>query len=268
VPDAKYDLPLVYLGWGSRRFGENPLTIARRFGYSYSLVVEGSPDFLTDKARVRTSAGSLIISDVDSPNGWRDKPNAHSKVLVWIWRDRPHIDALDPEAQGLLSIKLDPQKLANVDGLHRGCRQELARLDSYSSYALAALQRELDVELLRARVDATSKSAGESRYAVALNWMRHNLNAQHPVAELAVYLNVSESTVQRIIRRRTSESPLAVFQNLKAMEAKRLLQEGRSVKSVAYELGYKHPNDFSRFYTKSFGHAPTGRGRSSRRGSR
>jgi AraC-like DNA-binding protein len=37
---------------------------------------------------------------------------------------------------------------------------------------------------------------------------------------------------------------------------KKRLAEGNPVKKVAYDLGYRHPGDFTRAYTRYFGHAP------------
>ncbi|MCX7886899.1 MAG: helix-turn-helix domain-containing protein [Verrucomicrobiae bacterium] len=38
--------------------------------------------------------------------------------------------------------------------------------------------------------------------------------------------------------------------------ARQLLAEGRLVKEVAFALGYRHANDFSRAYKKFSGHMP------------
>lgn len=257
VSESRQALPLVYLGWGPRRFGENPISIAPTLGYSYSVVLEGSPTLLTDTARLKTEPGTALIIDIDCSIGWTDTPNSHSKVAVWIWRNAPHIEELRPSQNAHLAFKIAPKRLPALERLHKESRKELSRLDTYSPYALAAQQKALDVEILRSRSGFGNKPAGESRYAAALDWMRQNLSAPTPVSELSVYLNVSESTLQRIFRRRNSEGPLTVFQSLKAEKAAQLLRDGHSVKAVAYRLGYRHPNDFTRFYTKHFGHAPS-----------
>lgn len=254
-------LPLIYLGWGARRFDKNPIAVARNFGYVYILVLNGTPQIMTDKAQFNVSAGNMILFDIDCPMGWADQAQAQSKILVWIWRDPPTIEHLRADVQNFSRWKLDAQKLSIFEKIHNESRQELSRLDDYSPYALSNLQAKLDVELLRANSNSVTKSVEHTRYAAALDWMRHNLTAQHPVVELSIYLGVSESTLQRIFKRNTKQGPLAVFQSLKAERAAQLVSEGLPIKMIAYQLGYRHPSDFTRFYTKTFGQSPSGRSR-------
>lgn len=190
---------------------------------------------------------------------WDGKTKATTSPKSWCGYGAipPTHDSLKPKPGGYQQFKLDRAKLGAIDRLQKENRQELAQLDDYSAQALSSQQAALDVAILRAQIKLSNKDQGESRYAAALNWMQHNLTAQHPINELSVYLNVSESTLQRIFKRRANESPLSVFQRFKAEEAKRLLNDGLAVKSVAYQLGYKHPNDFTRFYKKYYGASPT-----------
>ena len=257
VSDSSSSLPLVYIGWGLRRFGKNPIPLGRNFGYVYALILEGSPNIVTDKAKFRMPAGSLAIFDYDCPMGWQDTTEKISKVLVWIWRDAPTVLSLKAEKDSYKLLKLDRSKLHEIEAMQRANRKELARLDEFSAHALKSQHAALDIALLRAYTKQTNKAKVESRYTMALNWMRHNLTAQHPITELSVYLDVSESTLQRIFKRHINENPLTIFQQLKAEEAQRLLATGLSVKAVAYQLGYQHPNDFTRFYTKTFGETPS-----------
>lgn len=256
IPEKGSSLPLIYMGWGLRRFGKNPIPLGRNFGYVYALVLEGSPTILTDTAKIRTKKGTITLFDYDCAMGWEDKGENTSKILVWIWRDPPTIDALRAEKNSYKQFKLNAQKLSNIEAIQRENRKELSLLDNFSSHALSSQQAALDIAISRAHIQQANKAQAESRYAVALNWMQRNLTAQHPITELSVYLDVSESTLQRIFRRHTSNSPLTVFQSLKAQEAKRLLNAGHSVKYVGYQLGYKHPNDFTRFFAKEFGSPP------------
>lgn len=245
------------MGWGLRRFGRNPIPVALNFGFVYILVLEGAPTILTDKAEFPTSAGTMVIFDRDCPMGWKDKETAASKVFVWIWRNRPTIELLRAQSGHFKRFELNPGRLSMIERIQRENRRELARLDEYSIHSLAAQQNALDVEILRAHENPQNKSNVESRYTMALNWMQHNLTAKHPITELSVYLGVSESTLQRIFKHHTSRSPQTVFQTLKAEKALRLLENGDTVKSVAYQLGYQHPNDFTRFYSKFYKIPPT-----------
>ncbi|WOO41150.1 helix-turn-helix domain-containing protein [Rubellicoccus peritrichatus] len=259
VPTSKQTLPLEYLGWGLRRFGEEPVPLSLNFGWVYAVVLEGKPTLLVKDERVACNPGTAATIGLECPIGWEDIEGAQSKILVWIWDKPPTIERLRPALNGWQRWNLVEQKLDSLDRIHRECRQELAASDDYTADALEGCQRRLDVAWLRSGVGTATTQQFETRYESGLNWMRHNLKSRHPVAELSVYLGVSEATLQRIFKRHTGEGPLVAFQSLKAQEAERLLAEGHSVKSVAWHLGYQHPNDFTRFYKKTFNRAPSGR---------
>lgn len=250
-------MPLVYLGWGARRFGDEPNVLSLNFGWVYALVLEGNPTLLVADQRVVCKPGDAVLVGEDCPMGWEDLPRAQSQILLWIWESPPSMEALRPARGGWLRWSLNVARIESLEQNHRECRRELAEADDFTANALQALQQQLDVGWLRSRADSSLTQQRIARYATGLNWMRHNLNASHPISELAIYLGVSEATLQRIFKRNCGQSPLVVFQALKAEEAQRLLGEGHSVKSVGLQLGYKHPNDFTRFYAKAFGHPPS-----------
>jgi len=257
IPDYRATLPLTYLGWGSRRFGEDPIPLSMNFGWVYGLVLEGRPILLVQDTRIKTAPGSAFVFGSDCAMGWEDTRKAHSQILIWIWESPPSIPSIQPNNSTWLQWNASKEKLDNLERNHRDCRRELAQPDKYTSEALNGLQQQLDVEWARNLVETSANQEPLSRYATGLNWMRYNLNASHPVGELAIYLEVSEATLQRIFKRHTGHGPLAVFQELKLKTAERLLKERTPVKAIAFQLGYKHPNDFTRFFTKATGHPPS-----------
>ncbi|MEO0795275.1 MAG: helix-turn-helix domain-containing protein [Verrucomicrobiota bacterium] len=257
IPETKVSIPLVYLGWGARRFGDCPLSAQDNFGFVYAAVLEGCPKVVTEASEVEIPEGSIAIFDELCPMGWSDAPKVQCKILVWIWNEAPTIAELKPEQRGHKVWKLDQRQLPVLEKLHRDCRHEIGVLDDYTASALTGLRHSLDVFIVRSRVGSSSKADRKNRYEIGLHWMHQNLHAVQPVSELAVYLGVSESTLQRIFLKHGGQRPLTVFQSLKADTARRLLEEGDPVKAVAFKLGYKHANDFTRFYTKTFGHPPT-----------
>lgn len=257
IPATTASLPLIYLGWGKRRFGREPVPLARTLGWAYAVVTEGAPRLLSEDGPQTCPAGTALLLDSESPFGWTDEPGAVSGVLVWIWRNGPKLPELQPPRRARRRWHIKPDKRASLEQLHRKCRNELAVLDGYSSNSLRACQEELDVAWARAVAPADAPGAATSRFEACLDWMRHNLSANQPVTELGTYLNVSEATLQRLFHHRVGRSPQVVFQALKAEEARRLLGGGMMVKEVAYRLGYRHPNDLSRFYKKAFGTSPS-----------
>ena len=68
---------------------------------------------------------------------------------------------------------------------------------------------------------------------------------------------MSPSTFHQWFRELTSMSPLQYQKWLRLNEARRLMiNEGLDVSSVAYEVGYESPSQFSREYGRLFGAPP------------
>jgi AraC-like DNA-binding protein len=60
-----------------------------------------------------------------------------------------------------------------------------------------------------------------------------------------------------MIKKETGKTPLEYIQ-LKVMEMakERVLDTGRSISEIAYELGFKYPQHFTRAFKKSTGYTP------------
>jgi transcriptional regulator GlxA family with amidase domain len=70
-------------------------------------------------------------------------------------------------------------------------------------------------------------------------------------------LQISPATLARMFQQHHGESPAMYHQRLRMTRAQELLETNRfSVKEIAYALGYKHPNDFSRAFRRFVGRSP------------
>jgi AraC-like DNA-binding protein len=83
-----------------------------------------------------------------------------------------------------------------------------------------------------------------------LNYLvEQHFRTKHTVTEYARLLNKSPKTVSNVFSKMGSKSPLQYIQNRKMLEARRLLRyTDKSVKEIAYELGYEDIQAFSRFF--------------------
>ena len=130
--------------------------------------------------------------------------------------------------------------------------------DSATATALEGLRAMLDVELCRHLRIKHTMTDSALRFQLAVRWMEQHLNAAAPMRLLGEYLQISPATLKCLFREKAAMSPLAYFQKLKFGRAEKMLLEKRMpVKAVAFELGYSHPNDFSRAYRIFAGHSPS-----------
>ena len=91
----------------------------------------------------------------------------------------------------------------------------------------------------------------------AIGHLRANFRAPVSIPELAGRVGMSPSSLHKHFKAVTSTTPLQYIKELRLLEARRLLSEGaHTVSTVAYEVGYESPNQFSREYSRKFGVSP------------
>ena len=97
-----------------------------------------------------------------------------------------------------------------------------------------------------------------SSIARAIARIRRDFRTALSVPQVAREIGMSDSAFYKHFRAITSSTPLQYQKELRLLEARRLLSAGdQSVSTVAYEVGYESPNQFSREYARKFGVPPS-----------
>ena len=97
-----------------------------------------------------------------------------------------------------------------------------------------------------------------SNIARAIAILRRNFRTSMSVPDLARSIGMSSSSFHKHFRAITASTPLQYQKKLRLHEARRLLSVGdQAVSTIAYEVGYESPNQFSREYTRMFGASPS-----------
>jgi AraC-like DNA-binding protein len=88
--------------------------------------------------------------------------------------------------------------------------------------------------------------------------VENHFKTKHTVAEYADLLNKSPKTLSNLFAKLSNKSPLQYIQERKMLEAKRLLKyTDKSVKEIAFEIGFEDIQTFSRFFKNYQGVSPT-----------
>lgn len=96
-----------------------------------------------------------------------------------------------------------------------------------------------------------------SRITRTIERIRHEFKTQISIPDLAEIAGMSASTFYQHFKSLTATSPLQYQKDLRLIEARRLLMDAtRSISSVAFEVGYESPAQFSREYSRKFGASP------------
>lgn len=109
--------------------------------------------------------------------------------------------------------------------------------------------------MLRRLLRLDSHASNVSR---AIAYLRREFRTPLVVPELARQVGMSPSSFHKHFREITSSTPLQYQKELRLLEARRLLRVGdQPVSTVAYDVGYASPNQFSREYARKFGVPPS-----------
>jgi AraC-like DNA-binding protein len=106
--------------------------------------------------------------------------------------------------------------------------------------------------------DIASPDTALSRIGVAINWIRCNFTEQIRVEALAEMAALSVSAFHRHFKAVTALSPLQYQKRIRLLHARSQLISGQgNATSIAFDVGYQSPNQFSREYARLFGLPPS-----------
>ncbi len=243
------DLPLIYLGWGTRDFKRVPLPRHNDPGVNFYIVTKGDLTLTAAGAEHRLVAPCACIIDKECLFSITNGRSANVEILVWVWRDSTTGGDLKPAPGDVRLLPLRPDALPRILELHQHCRDEVARTDAAISLTLSALRTLVEVELGRA--SQKPQAEDELLWERVRSWIGSNLAIHAPIPALCDYLRMSPSTLNRFFMKQAGLAPGAYFRAAKKREALRLIRnEGWTVKTTAFHLGYRHATDLSRALIK------------------
>ena len=168
-------------------------------------------------------------------------------------------DVIEGGTQSLVASRTDPELIGAFARLFRAGR------DPLEATALAPLiVREIHFRLLRADHGTMLRQmlwrgSAASRVGRVMARLRDDLAVPMTVGEMAKMAGMSVSAFHEHFKAISGTSPLQYQKELRLITARRLLLETAGpVSSIAFEVGYESPSQFSREYRRMFG-APPGR---------
>lgn len=114
------------------------------------------------------------------------------------------------------------------------------------------------IELLIVEVNRAKIARGDeiwkpsALFLYFLELVRNNFSRNYSLVDIAAILNTTETKLNELAKLHTSKTAQNVIYSLVVSEAKRLLiyQSHRSIKEIAFELGFSDPFYFSNFFKK------------------
>ena len=272
APSGLDDVPTA-LPWLSLVRRATPTPVGRgMLQPSVCLLVQGDKEMLVGERVLRYGPGAYVQAAMPIPVSGRIVRASDAEPYYGIRID------LDPKevAEFILQMELpvppvpDDAPVVTVEAAADLLLEAFLRLLRLLSRArerdLAVLGRLLKQEITYHLVTASGGIAltrgilrGKREQAVgrAISWIREHYDEPLKISSLAQAVHLSPSVLHRRFKAATVMSPLQYQKQVRLLEARKLLMSGGAeAASVAYQVGYESPSQFSREYRRLFGASP------------
>ncbi|KIP98418.1 MULTISPECIES: 4-hydroxyphenylacetate catabolism regulatory protein HpaA [Pseudomonas] len=275
VYDQRYadsDVHYEALGKLADFFGRNmPVHRHDRF-FQVHYVKSGTVRVFLDDQRYQQQGPMFFLTPPTVPHAFVTDAEADGHVLTvrqeWVW---PLLEAshglADGPRIGAVCVAFDElggsvdAEVARLDLCFEQLRSEFAAIRPGRAASLEALTRLIMIGLLRLStrsLKAQPERRDDLQFFHRFNALIERHYQQHwPLAAYATAIGVTEARLNDICRRIAGLPSKRLVHERLMQEAKRLLLfGGASVSEVGYQLGFKDPGYFSRFFARNAGMAP------------
>lgn len=255
------------------RFARHEPSCPQQYGSGLVFVLQGYKEGLINGARFRTnSARYSIFTNTYPVHCETFTPNQGPllgvhialdlllirKLVEVVQRDNPQTRDDTASVRVLASGELDGEIRAELQRL-LNILPNRADCDAVGAASLTqlyyAVLKSPEGRVLRALSDADSELAKVSR---AIVFIQDNFARKLTLDDITKHLHMGRSTLNRIFRQATGETPIQYLRKIRLIRARNLLAiGGKSVHTAATEVGYRSASHFSRDFSQLFGIAPS-----------
>lgn len=232
---------------------------------SVCLILQGSKETHIGTGPINFGAGASLVVSHELPIVSRVTEAPYVGLALELDLDLIHslCDEVD-----VAEIEEERTRAVNVGETDDAMQDAMGRLFDLVDRPLEAkvmdplFRREVHFRLLLARHGTMvrqllQRDSHASKIAKAISWIRQDFAKPLAVPDLAHAAGMSPSSFHEHFKAITATTPLQYQKDLRLLEARRLLMEGRhSVASAAFGVGYESPTQFSREYSRKFGNSP------------
>ncbi|WDZ95793.1 AraC family transcriptional regulator [Herbaspirillum sp. WKF16] len=258
------DTGIPRLAIGAFRQPEPTMTA---IGAGVCLILQGAKQMMVNRKMLRYSAGACFASLIELPT---------TCCVFEMDGDKPYVGTgltLDHDlfTSLIADMPAAPQKgelpAFNIGTVSREVLEAwdhlLALLDAPDDIPIlaASRERELIYRLLQSPhgplLRQIAREEGRlTQIRRAIDWMRNHYDESFPIKTVADIAGMSVPSFNRHFRATTSMSPLQYHKTLRLQAARRLLASDVDATRTAYAVGYESTSQFSREYSRLFGHPP------------
>jgi AraC-like DNA-binding protein len=239
---------------------EKLLTIAWNLGREQKVVIDGVPyTFPKDALLPLMVNNSFSFEHPEDIVAWQF--NREFYCIVNHDHEVSCSGLLFYGTKAVLFLNPDQQEKASLDILLKVFQEEFGNKDTIQAEMLRVLLKRLIIKctrMVKAQYLDPSIPVKELDFVRKFNLaVENHYRKHHDVAFYAALLHKSPKTLSNYFSLYHDRSPLQVIHERVALEGKRmLLYTDKTVKEIAFHLGFEEVTGFSRFFKKQVGQSP------------
>ena len=230
--------------------------------WEFNCILDGSVSVAVDDKIFELHKGQMIFLNPLEFHSMSSSKNTSPEVLVMSFKlsdtlgfDKRIVTISENVMKELLDIYNFGKDIFNFKGI---C------VDSVKNGRETEMQifaNKLEILLLKIfkqdrTIEEQVKTRSAVNYSKIIRTLKDNLDKSLTIKDIAIITNMSESNVKKIFSMYTNQGVMAYFNELKIIEAQKLLKNGLSVCEVSKALGFAEQNYFSTVFKKAVGLSP------------
>lgn len=230
--------------------------------WEFACVLDGDVSIAIDEKVFEVHKGQMIFINPLEFHNMCSANNTDPEVLIMSFRlsdnfnfDKRIVTVNDSIMNELLDALRFGMKTFNFDGI---C---VASVKSDKEFESQIFVNRLEILLLQIIKEDTTEelqlnTRSAANYSKIIKILKANIGRSLTIKEIARIANMSESNVKKVFSMYANQGVMAFFNELKIIEAQKLLKEGLSVYEVSKSLGFAEQNYFSNVFKKATGYSP------------
>ena len=250
---------LLYLGRGSRMYGEKPVGVNRRSAWEFQAVIKGSISVLLPEGPDVLKSKRLWLFPPQHSHGWAGVKENPAEVVVFHFRFIPApLESLARSAE-ILEICLTEKQCNRV----RELAEQAFRYWRNPSVGMAICHEHILMELSLMFLEASGSVGGGQqgiagqRVDAAMQWFSARMEENPSLQEVGRAVGSSPAHLRRMFQEVMAASPKKIFDQLRFQRSMLLMSEPETtLEFVGERCGFTSASAFSRAFKNKFGCSP------------